>query len=310
MQGYLFAQSVAIEHEIAGVRCGTGSLPSLVVLASSSGGNCSVLILEHADGGLPPSLILIDLGVTPRRAARLLAAAGLGGLPIVAAIVTHLDTDHLCPSWCRNTREAAAILPPSAPLYMHRRHAGRADRQGLLFRRTLPYTDAFEPAPGVAVRARIAPHDELGSAALRFTVATPARTVSLGWATDLGRPTDEIAEHLAGVDVLGLESNYCPEMEADADRPEFLKRRVMGGSGHLSNEQSADLARRIAPREHVVLLHLSRQCNTPERAAAGHAGASYATTISTPDTPTVRIEIGAGLLPRACPPIPGAEPYR
>jgi phosphoribosyl 1,2-cyclic phosphodiesterase len=307
MQGHLFAQHAATQHDLAAFRCDFAALrPSLVVLASSSGGNCSALILERPGSAHSPSLILIDVGVTPRRAGRLLAAAGLGGLPVVAAIVTHLDADHLCPSWCRNTREASAILPPSAPLYMHRRHAGRADRQGLLFRRTLPFADAFEPVPGVLVRAKIAPHDNLGSAALRFTLSGSARPVELGWATDLGRPTDEIAEHLAGVDVLGLESNYCPEMEADADRPEFLKRRVMGGSGHLSNEQSAALARRIAPREHVVLLHLSRQCNTPERAVAGHVGASYSTTISTPDKPTARIAIG----PRGLPAVPRAGSYR
>jgi hypothetical protein len=303
MQGHLFAKPIPDAPPAPKLPGFDAVRPaavraSLVVLASSSGGNCSALILEDARDAVPIGLLFIDLGITPRRARRLLGEAGLDGLPVLAAIVTHLDTDHLCPSWCQNTREAGSILPPSAPLYMHRRHAGRADREGLLFRRTIPFADAlpFEPVPsagGVVVRSRLAPHDELGSATLRITFAAADGVApSLGWATDLGRPTDEVAEHLAGVDVLGLESNYCPEMEEDSGRPEFLKRRVMGGTGHLSNEQSAALARRIAPREHVVLLHLSRQCNTPDRAAVGHAGAPYATRIAHPDVPTPRIPIG------------------
>jgi hypothetical protein len=88
----------------------------------------------------------------------------------------------------------------------------------------------FEPVPGVHARAHIAPHDELGSASFRFVVATGGKPRHLGWATDVGRPTDDLAKHLAGVDVLAIESNYCPVMERESDRPEFLKRRVMGGS--------------------------------------------------------------------------------
>ena len=65
----------------------------------------------------------------------------------------------------------------------------------------------------------------------------------------------------------------------------------MGGAGHLSNQQSGELTRRVAPKKHVVLLHLSRQCNTPDLAAIEHAGAPYATTVAMPDTPTARIPI-------------------
>ncbi len=43
----------------------------------------------------------------------------------------------------------------------------------------------------------------------------------------------------------------------------------MGGKGHLSNEQSFDAVNRIAEQSpklnRVVLLHLSRECNSPGR---------------------------------------------
>jgi phosphoribosyl 1,2-cyclic phosphodiesterase len=69
----------------------------------------------------------------------------------------------------------------------------------------------------------------------------------------------------------------------------MLKNRITGGAGHLSNRQCAEAVARIAPREHVVLLHLSRDCNRPELAAAAHAGASYRLTVASQESPTARI---------------------
>lgn len=256
---------------------------SLVVLSSSSGGNCSALILE----GPSPAIFLIDLGLSPRRTRTLLADAGLADLPIAGVIITHLDTDHLSPSWC-GTRRMSTGLPAETPLYLHARHLGRAQREGLFVSRSFPYDDPFDPLPGVRIRPHLVAHDSLGCAALRIEIGH----WHLGWATDVGRPTHALAHHLADVDVLAVESNYCPKLELASPRPDFLKRRVMGGSGHLSNQQCRHLAQRIAPRDHVVLLHLSRQCNSPELAAAEHAGAPYALTVSSHDRPTQRIPVG------------------
>jgi phosphoribosyl 1,2-cyclic phosphodiesterase len=126
-------------------------------------------------------------------------------------------------------------------------------------------------------------HDELGVAAFRFSLPCGG---TLGFATDLGRVTDELVDHLRGVDVLAIESNYCPVMQAGSPRPEFLKRRITGGAGHLSNEECAVAVARAEPVSEVVLLHLSRQCNTPELASAGHAGAPYRLSLAAQDEAT------------------------
>ncbi len=55
-------------------------------------------------------------------------------------------------------------------------------------------------------------------------------------------------------------------MQVASPRPPALKSRIMGGLGHLSNEQSFDAVRSIAATcdlRHIVLLHLSRHCNDP-----------------------------------------------
>lgn len=253
---------------------------ALCVLASSSGGNCSALVVDGPGGS---GLILLDAGLSPRRTRALLGDAGLGDLPIHAMVLTHLDADHWNVGWLE-------ARPETTRLYIHRRHRGRATREGILHRPSEMFDEPFSPVPGVVVSPLLCSHDELGVAAFRITLAGGA---TLGYATDVGRPTDELVSHLAGVDVLALESNYCPVMQQRSGRPAFLVRRIMGGGGHLSNQQSADLAFRIAPRGHIVLLHLSRQCNTSDAAKAAYDGCPISLTISSHDTPTGRIPVVA-----------------
>jgi len=65
-----------------------------------------------------------------------------------------------------------------------------------------------------------------------------------------------------------LEANYCPEMLKAGPYPERLKKRVQGPLGHLANQQAADIASRLQETRvsRVILVHLSRTNNTPERA--------------------------------------------
>lgn len=276
----------------------TDAYPSLCVLASGSRGNCSVIRVPSPDapGVDGDRLILIDTGITPRRTSALLADLGLSLDRVDAALYTHLDTDHFQPSW-------TSALPAHARVYVHRRHRGRAEVVGLLHRRAVLFEEVFEiplslhlPAshfrnerPALRVFPHLMHHDGLGAVAFRLRAANAA---DLGFATDAGRVTDALVGHLAGVGSLALESNYCPELQKASNRPAFLKRRIMGGSGHLSNQQSADAARRIAPRDHLVLLHLSMQCNRPDLALAPHTGARYRVVVSSQDAPTPWISFG------------------
>jgi phosphoribosyl 1,2-cyclic phosphodiesterase len=214
----------------------------------------------------------------------LLQACALSLEEIDAVILTHLDTDHWNGGWARPGA-------PRLPVWVHRRHEAGARSLGV----STPtvFTGPFEPA-GISVDPILMSHDEQGVSSFRFEFAAGG---CLGYATDLGHPTPRFIEHMAGVDVLALESNYCPHMQMASGRPLFLKRRIMGGSGHLSNEQAAQAASEIRPRLHQVLLHLSRQCNTPQRAASGHVGAPYSLTVSEQHRPTGWIAVPPGPRP-------------
>lgn len=240
---------------VAGVTLG------LRVLASSSSGNCSVLIRGE---GPTQRLTLIDAGLSPRRTTKLLAPMGFRLDQIDDVLLTHLDRDHFYPSWVE-------ALPRHARFRIHRSHRKRAERVGLLYRRTLIFDD-HEPAElpdGLTAHAASAAHDDQGVAVFRFHVGGADSPV-LGYATDVGCVTNTVVDHLRGVHTLAIESNYCPRMQVNSGRPAFLVDRIMNGSGHLSNEESALAAREIAPTGRTVLLHLSRQCNTPEIAMRHH----------------------------------------
>lgn len=252
----------------------------LRVLSSGSEGNCA--LLEWVEYG-ESRRCLIDAGLSPRRTVRLLDECGcnLSGIPDV--LLTHLDGDHAHRGWAR------ARAGPMR-LHVHRRHAAyaRAHWPGLDVR---PFEDAVDLGPVAYARTILMSHDDRGTVAFRFDFACGA---SLGYATDLGRATPGLIDLFRGVDVLALESNYCPRLQAVSGRPEHLKRRITSGAGHLSNEQSALAVAAIGPRFHVVLLHLSRDCNNPQRAAAAHAAARCPVTIAQSHAPTEWIAVPRG----------------
>ncbi|MBL8990177.1 MAG: MBL fold metallo-hydrolase [Phycisphaerae bacterium] len=258
----------------------------LCVLASGSSGNCSVVRLG---AGADAELLLIDLGLSPRRTYRLIAEQGLDPRRVRGALVTHFDHDHFHAGWAAASARHWAV-------FVHASHERDAAAAGLRRDSVRVFDGAFWPMSGIEADPVLNAHDESGTASFRVEGAGG----SLGFATDLGSVSLGLVERLRRVDVLAIESNYCPKLQAASDRPPFLKQRIMGGSGHLSNEQAAEAVHRIEPREHVVFLHLSRQCNHPELVGRLHEGADYAFTISGHDRPTRWVRVGRpGVVVRA-----------
>ncbi|MEM9882145.1 MAG: MBL fold metallo-hydrolase [Planctomycetota bacterium] len=236
---------------------------SVCVLGSGSGGNASVLRPPPGGGDRP---VLIDAGFGPRTTTQRLAQAGLTLAELGAVYVTHFDTDHFRPGWVR------AMVDLKLKLRCHRWHLPdlrRVRDNQRLFAAGLvePFDDTPFTADGFAICPIRLQHDRQGTIGYRFTRGG----VSLGYATDLGHAPEALCRHLAGVDVLCLESNYDERMTKDSPRPAFVNRRNLSDSGHLSNDQALAAVRRIGelsphsnPRR-VVLLHRSAQCNHPTK---------------------------------------------
>ncbi len=222
---------------------------------SGSAGNASVVWWNGTDG--EPQAILLDLGLGPRRVRDGLLSLGLAPSQVVAALLTHLDQDHFRRSWARSLEYR------EIPVFVQLRHAVEARSAGVPQHLMRVFEDEPEVAEGMRVSTALVAHDDSGSVAFRIERGE----AGLGFATDLGRVPDSLIEFLAGCDLVALECNHCPRMQAASPRPAFLKARITGGRGHLSNEEAiAALAAIVAQGEpeHIVLLHLSRQCNCPK----------------------------------------------
>jgi phosphoribosyl 1,2-cyclic phosphodiesterase len=109
----------------------------------------------------------------------------------------------------------------------------------------------------------LVPHD-----AAQVAIRIDDGASALGVATDVGRVTPALVTLLAECDAALVEANHCSELLAFSEYPDVVKRRVAGGFGHLSNDQTAELAARLVGSRlaRLWLGHLSQSNNTPARA--------------------------------------------
>ena len=221
-------------------------------IASGSEGNS---LLVSAGG----THILVDAGISARRITTALSLLGLTPGDIAGVLVTHEHSDH--------TAGLATLTKQyRLPLYAS---GGTA---GALCARIPRAADVLHllPRQGVLtlgdVQVTVFPtsHDAAESIDFRFDCGGAA----LGVLTDTGCVTPEAEQALQGVDLLVLESNHDEEWLLSGPYPDYLKQRIVGDRGHLSNHAAALLAQRMAAAgtRQFVLAHLSRENNTPERA--------------------------------------------
>jgi phosphoribosyl 1,2-cyclic phosphodiesterase len=223
-------------------------------LGSGSSGNATV-VEAHGKNGV--TRLLVDCGLRLKQLDERLALAGLSAKLIDALFVTHEHGDHI---GC--ARQFA--LRERKPVWMsHGTYAaiGAPDLDGLLMR-------AFHGASIQIQDLQIAPFAVPHDAQEPLQLVCSHGPKRLGILTDLGHATPQVLEQLAGCHALILECNHDTDLLASSGYPGFLKKRVGGEFGHLSNQQAAQIAKTIchAGLTHVVAAHLSERNNRPELA--------------------------------------------
>jgi phosphoribosyl 1,2-cyclic phosphodiesterase len=90
--------------------------------------------------------------------------------------------------------------------------------------------------------------------------------VNVGIFTDIGSPCKNVIHHFKQCHAAFLEANYDEEMLDKGGYSYFLKNRIRGGRGHLSNKQALQLFLEHRPpfMSHLLLSHLSENNNHPE----------------------------------------------
>jgi phosphoribosyl 1,2-cyclic phosphodiesterase len=221
-------------------------------LGSGSTGNAA--LVEATSGGRT-SRLLIDCGFGLKQLDLRLAKAGLAAGDIDAIFVTHEHGDHIGCAHSLSRRNRIPVWMSEGTWLA----TGGRDFEGRL---NLARDDSEFAVGDIAVRPFTVPHD--AREPLQLRCSDGART--LGVLTDLGHATAHVLSRLSGVHALLLEFNHDSELLANSAYPAFLKLRVGGRHGHLSNTAAADIARAVRHEglRHVVAAHLSEQNNRPE----------------------------------------------
>lgn len=213
---------------------------SFLNIGSGSKGNATLIYNED-------SLILVDMGL-PRSSLK--AALDEINRPIediLGVLITHNHDDHI-----RNLK----TLHNSYPIY--------AGKEAILDEHIgVNPTDSFSIGSFDIIPLRTS-HDAPDSFGYLF-ISGDERLLYM---TDTGRIPNEDLPYMKDCDYYILESNYDVWMLMHSKRPIYLKRRIKGDYGHLSNKESA-LHMSSLIGEHtkkIYLAHLSEECNTAEKA--------------------------------------------
>lgn len=217
-------------------------------IASGSNGNCYYI-------GNGTEAILVDAGISCRQIEKRMAKQGLSMQHVKAIFVSHEHSDHVrglsvlankyqLPVYLTNgTRRGCKLAIPDRLLHpladMQRIDVG--DLSITSFRK---YHDAADP------------HS--------FLIEGGGHTV--GVFTDIGRVCEQVIHFFSRCDAVFLEANYDADMLMQGRYPIFLKNRIRGGYGHLSNAEALELflTHRPPKLSHLFLSHLSRDNNDPD----------------------------------------------
>lgn len=222
----------------------------VISLGSGSSGNATLFRTANGES------LLVDCGLAPAKLLRHLDHFGVSPADLRATVLTHEHGDHT---------QSAPVLASRfrVPLYASPTTANDGVIASLKPRR-FP-TDASWQIGGFTFTPYQVPHD--AEATYGFMLEADGCRVALF--TDLGTGADALAPVLGNADLVIVEANHDRAMLAGGAYPFWLKSRIGGRNGHLSNEQCADLLVRALvadrPRD-IWLAHLSAHNNTPERA--------------------------------------------
>ena len=240
------------------------------VLGSGSRGNCTLVQSEHTN-------LLIDAARLGKKYIQeQLETLDVRLCDIHGIVATHIHGDHV-----DSGTTARLCHQNDIPLYVHFESYADLLRRSPKFEalKVAGLVRLFDFAPFAVGDMTVTPFpvthggefgNDIVGRPVGYTVvhANGGAPRKVGFTTDLGHVDRSIEDHLTGSDALIMECNHDVESERQSPRPYFLVRWVLGPRGHLSNDQCGGALCNIVRRSrgavrHIVLAHLSEDCNTP-----------------------------------------------
>ncbi len=217
-------------------------------LNSGSNGNCYYLANEE-------DAILVDVGLNCRETEKRMARLGLSMSKVRAIFISHEHSDHISglPVIARKYQLPVYITPGT-------HIGGRLSLQIELVR-------SFRAHECIRIGdLLITAFPKLHDASEPHSFIVSCRDITVGVFTDIGFPCENLIRYFKLCNAAFLEANYDEEMLDSGRYPYFLKKRIRGGHGHLSNRQALELFKtcRRSNMSHLLLSHLSKDNNSPD----------------------------------------------
>jgi phosphoribosyl 1,2-cyclic phosphodiesterase len=221
------------------------------ILASGSSGNATYI-------ETPQTRIIIDAGVSCSELKKRLELIDVSPESIQYIILTHEHIDHF-------SGAGPFSRYYDIPIIVHSETYSRLENKiGKIRERLFFDSDKTIKVGDLLLEPFSVSHDAI--APVGFCVHS--NTSKIGIATDLGKTSKLVIEKLKNSDILILESNHDEDLLWEGPYPWYLKQRIRGNRGHLSNNQCNELIEEVWHDgiKHLFLAHLSEVNNLPELA--------------------------------------------
>ncbi len=222
----------------------------LCSIASGSSGNCIYV-------GSDNTHLLVDTGISKKKIDAGLKELDIKGEELDGILITHEHSDHIQGLGVFSRKYEVPIYATPGTIEGIENYAplGRMP-EGLLH----PiHTDESFILGDIKIDPFRISHDAKEPSGYRMNCCGKSVAV----ATDLGIYDEYTVSKLKSLDAVLLEANHDIHMLEVGSYPYYLKRRVMGDKGHLSNEVSGRLLCDILHDnlKHILLGHLSKENN-------------------------------------------------
>ena len=222
----------------------------LCSIASGSSGNCIYV-------GSDKTHLLVDAGISGKKVEFGLNSLDLTTGDLDGILVTHEHSDHIKGLGVVARKCGVPIYATQGTIRAMENSGSLGKMPEGIFHEVTPDQDC--PIGDLTIHPFRISHDAAEPVAYR--IGQGDREV--GIATDMGVYDEYIVKNLEGLDALLLEANHDVNMLQVGKYPYYLKRRILGDKGHLSNETAGQLLCRLLHdnMKQILLGHLSRENN-------------------------------------------------
>lgn len=225
-------------------------------ISSGSKGNCIVVDNEN-------TTLMVDVGISRKKTEEGLEFFDKTADDVDGILITHEHSDHIkgLGVFLRKYQKPVYATEKTIDYILNESSIGQVDTD--LFNVISPMKDLV--IGDMQIMPMKISHDAADPVCYKFMSNTSGDNKVCAVVTDLGESSEPLINNLQDLDAILLEANHDINMLQTGSYPYYLKQRIWGNKGHLSNEACGNLINNIISDrlQHIMLGHLSQENNYP-----------------------------------------------